>query len=278
MFGYIRPLECELKVREQREYRAHYCGLCKAIGRRCGLLARLTLHYDCAFLSSFFAAYGGAFTCERKRCLCHPLRGRMPVMNGGEAQDYCADVNVLLSWHAACDGWQDEKKPLSLLIKLALSGAHKRAAAHQPALDAAITESLARLSVLERRGEVCTDEPADAFAALMRAVAAHAPGMREGDGAAVGWMFYNLGRWVYLIDAWDDRAKDQKSGAYNPFLAAGTSEEDAAFLLHKSLAEAENGYDLVPLTGDGGIVDNVMRLGCAAATRRVLSAATGDEG
>ncbi|HQQ40586.1 MAG TPA: DUF5685 family protein, partial [Clostridia bacterium] len=48
MFGYIRPLECELKVREQAEYRAFYCGLCKTIGRRYGTLERLTLSYDCA--------------------------------------------------------------------------------------------------------------------------------------------------------------------------------------------------------------------------------------
>ena len=26
MFGYIRPLECELKVRDQALYRAYYCG------------------------------------------------------------------------------------------------------------------------------------------------------------------------------------------------------------------------------------------------------------
>ena len=56
MFGYIRPMECELKVREQQEYRAHYCGLCKAIGKRYGLLARLALNYDCAFLSAFLSA------------------------------------------------------------------------------------------------------------------------------------------------------------------------------------------------------------------------------
>ena len=44
MFGYIRPLECELKVRDQALYRAYYCGLCKTIGRRYGQVARVALN------------------------------------------------------------------------------------------------------------------------------------------------------------------------------------------------------------------------------------------
>lgn len=39
----------------------------------------------------------------------------------------------------------------------------------------------------------------------------------DGERKAAEWMFYNLGKWIYLIDAWDDREKDQKSGNYNPF-------------------------------------------------------------
>ena len=55
MFGYIRPLEGELKVREQREYRGYYCGLCKSIGARYGQIERLSLSYDCAFLAALLA-------------------------------------------------------------------------------------------------------------------------------------------------------------------------------------------------------------------------------
>ena len=53
MFGYIQPMECELKVREQALYRAAYCGLCRAIGGRYGQAARMALNYDCAFLGLF---------------------------------------------------------------------------------------------------------------------------------------------------------------------------------------------------------------------------------
>ena len=52
----------------------------------------------------------------------------------------------------------------------------------------------------------------------------NAPTLPEREWAAADWMFYNLGKWVYLMDAWDDREKDEKSGSYNPFLLMKMSE------------------------------------------------------
>ena len=99
MFGYIRPLECELKVREQAEYRGVYCGLCKSIGRRYGQLERLTLSYDCAFLAlTLFALTGGAaFT--PGNCGPRVYRGKRPIADPSAILDYAADVNVLLAWY-----------------------------------------------------------------------------------------------------------------------------------------------------------------------------------
>ena len=99
----------------------------------------------------------------------------------------------------------------------------------------------------------------------------HAPNVRETDRAACEWMFYNLGRWIYLADAWDDRQKDEKRAAYNPFLMAGTDQEAASFLLYISLSEAEKGYDLIDFAGDHGLIDNIVRLGCRYRTEQLLN-------
>ena len=32
------------------------------------------------------------------------------------------------------------------------------------------------------------------------------------------WLGYNLGRWIYVLDAVNDMDKDYKSGSYNPLL------------------------------------------------------------
>jgi len=88
-------------------------------------------------------------------------------------------------------------------------------------------------------------------------------------------MFYNLGRWIYLADAWDDREKDEKRGSYNPFLAAGTDRQQAEFLLNVSLTEAQRGYDLLTMNGPHGLIDNIMELGCRQRTQQLFSQPSG---
>ena len=265
-------MECELKVREQQEYRAHYCGLCKAIGRRYGLFARAALNYDCAFLSAFLSAAGPSACFERRLCLCHVCRKKQPMVCQSEAVDYAADVNVLLAWYSAWDHWTDEKRLPALALSGLLLLAKRKVERLRPALFADVAACMERLHQIERERSACTDEPSDAFGRLMRAVIHHAPALPDAAREPAGWMFYNLGRWIYLSDAWEDRERDGKRGAYNPFLLAGTEKEQAAFLLYVSLSEAEKGYDLIELAQEGrGLIDNIMHLGCRMRTRQFMN-------
>lgn len=51
MFGYVRPVRPELKCRDFDLYQATYCGLCRCLRRRYGLLAPMFLNYDFTFLA-----------------------------------------------------------------------------------------------------------------------------------------------------------------------------------------------------------------------------------
>ena len=154
-------------------------------------------------------------------------------------------------------------------MKALFSPARRKAERNRPELAAHVRRCLARLNGLERDQAACTDEPSDAFGELMRGVIVHAPTLDAHEQPACGWMFYNLGRWIYLADAWDDRARDQKRGAYNAFIAAQADEEQAEFLLHVSLTEAQRGYDLVTMNGPHGLVDNILELGCRQRTQQL---------
>jgi hypothetical protein len=92
----------------------------------------------------------------------------------------------------------------------------------------------------------------------------------EGEKLPLRWLLYNLGRWIYLIDAWDDRGKDEKKGAFNPYLKANSTKEEAAFGLYASLEEAHKAFDLLSPSRDRGVMENVLTLGCPERTRRVL--------
>jgi len=275
MFGYIRPLECELKVREQAEYRGVYCGLCKSIGRRYGQLERLTLSYDCAFLALTLFAISGASTFTPGNCGPRVYRGKRPIANASPVLDYAADVNVLLAWYKAADDAADEKSAKAAAARLALRRAYKKATKANPKLDEAIRGSMQKLHDLETDKTVSTDEPSNAFGTLLAEVILHAPMLPESERTAAQWMYYNLGKWVYLMDAWDDRDKDEKSGSYNPFLLTNMSQEQAEFLLNITLNEAKKAYDLLTLKAPSGLMDNIMTLGLVHAQERVLAGERG---
>ncbi|MGN1118468.1 MAG: DUF5685 family protein, partial [Acutalibacteraceae bacterium] len=42
MIGYVRVYKPEMKIKHYEEYRAVYCSLCRILGKRYGLIARLT--------------------------------------------------------------------------------------------------------------------------------------------------------------------------------------------------------------------------------------------
>ena len=88
MFGYVRPSDQRLTEEERQTFRAAYCGLCHALGRRYGAAGRMILNYDLTFLAMILSE--GGSTCE-KRCIAHPLRKReRPVLRQREQRT--ADV------------------------------------------------------------------------------------------------------------------------------------------------------------------------------------------
>ena len=51
MLGVMTVRKEELKFREFDRYRGFYCGLCRAIGQRCGKACRMALSFEMTFLS-----------------------------------------------------------------------------------------------------------------------------------------------------------------------------------------------------------------------------------
>ena len=58
LFGYIKPVKQELKIKDYEAYQGVYCGLCKQLGRVYGPFYRFTLSYDFAFLAMLSMALG----------------------------------------------------------------------------------------------------------------------------------------------------------------------------------------------------------------------------
>lgn len=269
MFGYIRPCREELRIREEAEYKAWYCGLCGNLGKRYGQAARWALSYDCAFVALLLSGATGEGSIGAARCPYRPLKKR-PMALECASLSFAADLDVLLAWHKLADDWRDERKFAAPLGRAALMGAARRAKARAPELDRAIRAGIEELCALEKEGCRELDAPADAFARMMRAVGQCAPLPGGPARPIVTQILYHMGRWVYLMDAWDDREKDGKRGAYNPFLSAGAGQERAQFLLALSQNEALGAYELLDVQAHKGLLDNILFEGCAGRMRGIL--------
>lgn len=283
MFGYIRPHAPELKVREDTYYRGIYCGLCRAMGRCTGCLSQLTLSYDFAYLALIrLAATEEAVHFTPRRCLAHPLT-RRSVAEPNEALDYCARSAALLGYHKLRDDVDDERgwhRTRARLALPALAAMRRRAAKEgsMRVLDGEIGDALDALHALEAANTPSVDQPADAFGALMRALASH--GLDGIEARVAGELGFHLGRWIYVLDALDDYADDCAKGRYNPFAAARGGEpltdairQSYADALTAELMGVESALDLLDLDANpdnAGVLRNVLYLGMPQAARKVL--------
>ncbi|MBE6634079.1 MAG: hypothetical protein E7620_07050 [Ruminococcaceae bacterium] len=281
MFGYVKPMKPELKIREYECYQAYYCGLCRAMGGCTGECSRLTLSYDFVFLAVIRCCLAGEQPSYRKyRCLLHPTKRRKTV-DGSPQLDYCANASALLAYHKCRDDLADErgaKRFKARLASLMLHRAYRLASKRYPALDASVKEQLERLREYEKNTQSPSpDEAAAIFGTLMREVFSHGlEGSARRIASELGW---SLGRWIYLVDAADDLSEDKKRKRFNPYLPLfgdAPTQRDAETVrigLTSLLQEAERAFllmDSPPCPDLREILANVLYLGLPNAAERVL--------
>lgn len=282
MFGYVRPHNPELRMRDYECYRAYYCGLCRAMGKCTGQCSRMTLSYDFVFLAAV-RCYLANETPEIKklRCIPHPIRPRKSVVNS-PSLNYCADASALLSYQKCRDDRMDEqgfKKLRAAVMMLFLSTAYRKARKRHPELDQKIEAHLKRLHEYEKNvTEPSADVPASIFGDLMRDVCSE--GLEGTSARLAAEIGQTIGRWIYLVDAADDLADDRRKKRFNPYaglLGDPPSKEDAETLrvaLKAILCETERAVLLMgepPCPELGEILSNILYLGLPTAAERVLT-------
>ena len=217
MFGYVLPSREKLTEEEEKDFQSVYCGLCRTLKAHYGFAASCILNYDFTFLAILLTREEELKKCHR-RCIARPCKG-CDAATETEAMAKAAACSVILAWWQLRDKIADEKGLKRLKARGAtwfLRRAYRKAAADAPAFDERTRLQLTKLAALERARCATLDEPADAFAELLAAVAEELP--RETERRIFRELFYHMGRWIYLVDAADDLAADFKSGSYNPLM------------------------------------------------------------
>lgn len=282
MFGYVEPDKPELKIREYEVFRGYYCRLCKTIGKKYGQIPRLTLNYDLTFLYVLLDSLDiRLIEGKRERCLAHPLKKRF-VVNPGPNAEYAAAMNILLTYYNLRDKWTDDRNAVSGAASRVLKGSYNKVRREYPEKCEVIEKHLEKLGELEKKGCDVIDEVAEPFALIMKELF---QGGHVCDGTAnkaLGWMGYNLGRWIYILDAYDDIEEDIRNNNYNPIVRQYKYNgenipefrrrivEPVNFSLTYSLSEVEKAYSLLNIEKNKGILDNIIYSGLIVKTDKVI--------
>lgn len=275
MFGYVKPYNPELRVRELEEYKAVYCGLCKQLGRSFGVFARFTLSYDFAFLAMLKTALDREICPETERCACiaHPFCKRIRVRENA-AMQMAARAAMISVYYKLLDDREDEgffrRIGAALLLPFAKRARRKALAfADGAAADEAAAKMSAAQAQLEAEKCQIPDAAAEPTANFLAAVLKNCAATAE-QAAVLERFGYLLGRYVYLCDALDDLEDDRRRGRYNPFLYAGGEAAIAAKnALFLTTAELSDDFDLLELHRYEGILENIIRIGLRAEVIRI---------
>lgn len=275
MFGYVKPYNPELRVRELEEYKAVYCGLCKQLGRSFGVFARFTLSYDFAFLAMLKTALDSEICPETERCACiaHPFCKRIRVRENA-AMQMAARAAMISVYYKLLDDREDEgffrRIGAALLLPFAKRARRKALAfADGAAADEAAAKMSAAQAQLEAEKCQIPDAAAEPTANFLAAVLKNCAATAE-QAAVLERFGYLLGRYVYLCDALDDLEDDRRRGRYNPFLYAGGEAAIAAKnALFLTTAELSDDFDLLELHRYEGILENIIRIGLRAEVIRI---------
>ena len=266
MFGYVIPNQGELKVRELEEYRAWYCGLCQRLQKDHGILGRISLNYDMTFLALLLSSlYEPDKTVSESNCLEHPLhrRRKYDTVYVG----YAAAMNILLTYYKCVDDWKDDRNLLRGGYGLGLKHAGRRVSAEYPDKAETVRSCLEELSEAEEAGETNLDRVSGIFGRICGEIFTVEQDIWREDLYYLG--FY-LGKFIYLLDAWDDLEDDEKEGSYNPLLLnlpdqkvlrSKQQTQNVREILTQMISRVCYHFERLPLVEDVEIMRNILYSG-----------------
>lgn len=260
MFGYLTINKDELKIKDYRKYNSFYCGVCRSLNRKYGLSGRLTLTYDMTFIAVLLSGlYEDSTVPVRKHCIAHPVKKHEEICN--TYTDYAAAMNVMLAYYKLKDNWQDEKSLISNAGAGLLSRGFKKAKKEYPKQAEAIRQYIEEQHACEAAMEQDIDIVSGCTGRMLGKIL---------DIYSDEWskylydMGFFLGKYIYIMDAYDDIEEDIKKNNYNPFLAkAGEPDfrEYCRSILCINAAEAAKAFEYMPILENVEIIRNIIYAG-----------------
>ncbi len=262
MFGYINVNRKGLSKEGEAAYQAYYCGLCRKLKTNCGAKGQMLLNYDMTFLIVLLTGlYELPHEAVEFTCPVHPTKKR--IAWGNAATAYAADMNVLLAYHNSEDDWKDGRAYTKRAFAKALLKDYRRIRTEYPRQAAAIENLMKKLAEAEAAGE----ENIDLIAGLTGEMTSEIFDWKQDEWSEeLRCLSFYLGKFVYLMDAYEDLEKDKKRQEYNPFAKMVCQREEdfetfARLLLTSMISESAKSFERLPILLHADILRNILYSG-----------------
>ncbi len=260
MFGYIIVNKAEMKFKEFDIYHSYYCGLCQVLKKRYGRSGQLTLSYDMTFVLILLTAlYEPETMQDTCKCIAHPFEKHEIRTN--LFTEYVADMNVLFSYYKCLDDWEDEKKLHRLVFAKVLEGKTKKQKVFYQDKLRKINLLMHDLSNAEKENCQNIDEVSGLWGKVMAEIVACREDEWTDNLRALG---YQLGKFIYLLDAYEDIEEDIKKKRYNPLknhFDKADFEQDCRTVLTMLMAQCCKEFEQLPILENVEILRNILYSG-----------------
>ena len=262
MFGYIYINQKELSEENRKAYQAYYCGLCQGLKKSSGIKGQMLLNYDMTFLIILLTGLYELQN-EEKEIVCplHPGKKKLVYIN--DATRYAADMNVLLSYHDMQDDWKDDRSYTKRVISRMLKKDYQRISQEYPRQAAALDLYMKKLEKLETMKEQNIDAISGLTGEMLGEIFAWKDDIWAEELRCLG--FY-MGKFIYLMDAYEDLEKDRKKNEYNPFESLASKnpkdfETISKLILTSMMSECSKSFERLPILQHADIIRNILYSG-----------------
>lgn len=262
MFGYININREQLDLENQKVYQAYYCGLCQKLRESCGAKGQMLLNYDMTFLIVLLT---GLYELEGEQseftCPIHPTRKQTARMN--EATDYAADMNIVLGYHNLEDDWRDDRAYTKKAFAKMLRNDYERIRKKYERQVKAVEMYMEKLEAAEEEEEKNLDVIAGLTGEMMGEIF---DWKQDEWSEELHCLSFYMGKFIYLMDAYEDIEKDRKRKRYNPLnhMAAQSQEDFETFcklMLTSMMSECARSFERLPILMHADILRNVLYSG-----------------
>lgn len=260
MFGYVIINKGDMKFKEFDVYHSYYCGLCRTLKNRYGVLGQISLTYDMTFLVMLLTSLYEPETGEAVTgCIAHPFEKQLFRRNC--YSDYGADMNVLFTYYKCRDDWEDDHKALKLGYGKLLKGAYRKIQSDYSEKVKKIDSLMRELSREEKAGNEDIDKMAGLFGDIMGEIFAVRKDEWEESLRTLGCF---LGKYIYLLDAYEDIEEDIKKNRYNPLKKRYENpdfDEEIKMILTMMMAGCSKEFEKLPIIENAEILRNILYSG-----------------